>query len=357
MKSSTYLKITLGLGIGLLLLFAGINIYLDPLFHFHAPNSDMGYPLYDERYQNDGILRNFDYDAIITGSSMTENFKTSLFDSYFGTHSVKVPSAGGTYKEIGDMLRKAYSHNGNISHVMRSLDSSMLVADKDSLDYEEYPDYLYDNNIFNDVNYILNKDLYNKYTEYLFTFNRLGGITTSFDVYKNWSGLYDVSGEQLIAEHVENRREKNLEKVDFTEEDAVMLSENLEQNVISIIEENPQTQFYLFDPPYSLLFFDDLYCDGKIDYYVDAWILEAQMLLQYDNVHFFSFWMDTSVILDFEGYKDSLHYEQRISDYIIDCMGNGLNEITLDNYREYFEQVRAFYNMVDYDAFFKKNED
>lgn len=354
MKNSTYVKLTLGVGLGLLLIFAIINIYVDPLFHFHSPAKGIEYPLYDERYMDDGILRHFDYDAVITGSSMTENFKASQFDGFFDTKSVKVPSSGGTYKEIGDLIRRAYSYNDEIRYIMRSLDSSMLVADKDSMDYEEYPDYLYDRNVFNDVNYVLNKDLYNKYTEYVFTFNRLGGNTTDFDVYKNWSGVYEFSGAKLLTDHV--RREKVPQKVAFAEEDAIMLSENLEQNVLSLVREHPETEFYFFDPPYSLLFFDDLYCDGKIDYYVDAWTLEAQMLLQYDNVHFFSFWMDTGVILDFEGYKDSLHYEQRISDYIIDCMGYGINEVTLENYQEYFGQVRAFYNMVDYDAFFAPKE-
>lgn len=352
MKNSTYLKLTLSIGLGLLILFAGINIYVDPLFHFHAPTKGIEYPLYDERYMDDGILRNFDYDAVITGTSMTQNFKTSQFDQFFGTNSVKVPSSGGTYKEIGDLLRRAFEYNPNIRYVMRSLDTTVLVADKDALDYEEYPDYLYDRNPFNDVNYVLNKDLYNKYTEYVFTYNRLGGNTTPFDVYKNWSGVYEVNGAKLLAEHV--RREKTDEKKIFTEEDAKMLSENLEQNVLSLVREHPETEFYFFDPPYSLLFFDDLYCDGKIDYYVDAWTTEAQMLLQYDNIHFFSFWMDVTVMLDFEHYKDSLHYEQKISDYIIDCMGYDLNELSLDNYQQYFDQVRAFYNAVDYDAFFNK---
>ena len=36
-----------------------------------------------EAYQNVGIARNCEYDAILTGSSMTENFRASQFDKLF----------------------------------------------------------------------------------------------------------------------------------------------------------------------------------------------------------------------------------------------------------------------------------
>ena len=46
-------------------------VTVDPFFHFHKPVSSLSYPLVNERYQNDGIARHFDYDAVITGTSMT----------------------------------------------------------------------------------------------------------------------------------------------------------------------------------------------------------------------------------------------------------------------------------------------
>ena len=69
--------------------FAGITIFVDPLFHYHAPSKGLQYPLYDDVYMDDGIVRNFDYDSIIIGSSMAANFKASLFDELFGTHTIK----------------------------------------------------------------------------------------------------------------------------------------------------------------------------------------------------------------------------------------------------------------------------
>jgi hypothetical protein len=58
----------------------------------------------DERYLNDGIVKHFDYDSIITGTSMTQNFRASEFDELFKAHCVKVPLSGASYREINELL-------------------------------------------------------------------------------------------------------------------------------------------------------------------------------------------------------------------------------------------------------------
>lgn len=90
-----WIVFTLSSFIAVLLLIAAITIYVDPFFHYHAPLADWAYTIDDERYQNDGITRNFAYNGIITGTSMTENFKTSEADELFHAKFVKVPFSGG----------------------------------------------------------------------------------------------------------------------------------------------------------------------------------------------------------------------------------------------------------------------
>ena len=72
-----WVTVTLVAALIVLALIIALVAGVDPLFHYHAPLDGLAYPLEDERYINDGILRHFDYDAVIAGSSMTENFKTS----------------------------------------------------------------------------------------------------------------------------------------------------------------------------------------------------------------------------------------------------------------------------------------
>ena len=88
------------------------TIYVDPFFHYHAPNTDVYfYSLNNERSQNNGITKYFEYEGIITGTSMTENFKTSEAEAIFGVKFIKVPYSGGTYNEINRNLEVAASQN------------------------------------------------------------------------------------------------------------------------------------------------------------------------------------------------------------------------------------------------------
>ena len=59
---------------------------VDPYVHYRKPRIDTYYyKLNAPREQNNGIVRNFDYDGLITGASTSECFKTSEMDSLFGT--------------------------------------------------------------------------------------------------------------------------------------------------------------------------------------------------------------------------------------------------------------------------------
>ena len=123
-------EVLLVLGIAGLLVY-----YVDPFFHYRKPNPHLFYPLNGglERYINDGILRQFEYDSIITGTSMTENFKVSTCNDLYASNTIKVPFSGATYKEINDNLAKAYKTENEIKFVIRSLDLTHLVENKNKL--------------------------------------------------------------------------------------------------------------------------------------------------------------------------------------------------------------------------------
>lgn len=350
MKASTYIKVTIA---GILLAlgtFAGINIYVDPLFHYHGPTEGLQYPLYDERYMNYGIAKHFEYDSVITGTSMTQNFKASQWDNYFGTQSIKVPFAGASYKEVNDLLKCAFEHKDSIVAVMRCLDPTMLIMEKDEMDYSDYPDYLYDDNIFNDVNYVLNKDIFFQFTEYVHTFMSLGGYSTDFDTYKNWSAQYQYDKNLVLADF--NRREIIDEVAELTEDDIRKIQENMEANVISLVRENPETDFYLFFPPYSILYWDDLVREGDLSRRLEAHRMAIEILLEYDNIKLFTFMDATDIVCDLNLFKDSLHYNQQVTDSIIDAMALGSNRLTKENYEDYLNFLYEFYGNYDYESIF-----
>ena len=81
MKSkSWFLVVSISL-LALLLVVGGITYLVDPYFHYRAPMQGLSYKVENASYINDGISRNFDYNAMITGPSMTSGFKTAEADA------------------------------------------------------------------------------------------------------------------------------------------------------------------------------------------------------------------------------------------------------------------------------------
>lgn len=67
-----------------MLVIGGLVVLIDPYFHFHAPIEGLSYCLEDVFYINDGVSKHFQYNAMITGTSMTRDFKTQEADELFG---------------------------------------------------------------------------------------------------------------------------------------------------------------------------------------------------------------------------------------------------------------------------------
>lgn len=343
--------ISLTIIIGLLISLGGVIAIVDPFFHFHAPLVGVEYPLNNERYKNDGILKHFSYDAIITGSSMAENFKTSEFDRLFEVNSVKTPFSGGTYREVNETLQRAVEANAKIRIILRGLDYVAIVSEKDRVNYDmdSYPIYLYDDIWYNDVNYLFNKSVLLS-TEDTIEYTIMGGKTTTFDEYANWMHAYDFGKGAVDKSY--NRPEKSEEVLKLTAEDYEILSENLEQNVIKLAEENPQIQFYLFFTPYSIYWWDELKQEGGLQRQLEAEKAAIEMLLEYDNIYLYSFFDDFELVCNLNNYRDIRHYSEGINSQILIWMHQKEHLLTKENYQEYCDKVYEFYTTYDYDSLF-----
>lgn len=352
-KYKRWLGLTLGLTAAGLVFFGGLTAVVDPFFHFHKPLSGLAYPIDSERYQNDGISRHFTYDAVITGTSMTENFKASQFDSLFGTNSIKIPFGGATYKEVDQAVRRAISYNPDIKIVLRSLDGSFLIQDKDAWnETAPRPDYLYDENPFNDVNYIWNKEVIFGNVKSVFARTEAGEKTTTFDQYMNWDPEKEW-GKEAVLRTYSRPEERFVRENPLTEEDARMVRENLEQNVIAAARENPEITFYCFFPPYSVAYWDsELAAKGDMGRQIEALRLAASLLLEVDNIRLFAFDNQTQITCNLDNYMDVLHYSEAVGDQLLVWMAAGEHRLTRENMDAYFEKVEAFYRGYDYEGIY-----
>ena len=342
-----------GITLSIALIFViGLTVWIDPYFHYHKPVEGFTYSLDNQRYQNYGILKNFKYNSMITGTSMTENFKPSELDTLLEVNSVKTSFSGGYYKELDQAIKYAIEKNDDLKLVIRALDTDVLIRYKDILAYEtsNYPWYLYDNNIFNDTSYVFNKETLITKTIPIYTTKGTTSIT-SFDIYSNWMSSYKF-GKDVTLELYSRATTKADKQVNLTDGQIVLLKDNIQQNVIETISDNPDIEFYYFIPPYSIIWWDIVNNNGTLNSELEAHKILIEELLPYKNCKLFSFNTQFDIITNLDNYKDAAHYHADINSYILEQMAKGENLLTYDNYENYLKKLNEFYTNYDYDSIF-----
>lgn len=245
MQAKKYFR-TIILFIGIFFIIIATSILVtDPYFHYHKPLKFLSYCLENQRYINDGIGRHFEYDSIITGTSMTENFKSSLFNDLFNSNSIKVPFGGGSYKEINDNLKRNLKRKENIRYILRGLDYNQIIQSSEYMRYNSFPTYLYDDDILNDYKYLFNREVIIKGLGGVIIYNILGKNTTTFDEYSNWNNKYKYGKENVLKNYKRNKRE-NVREERLEKKDIEKIDKNIEKNVIFFTKNISKYQVYLF---------------------------------------------------------------------------------------------------------------
>ncbi len=337
-----------------ILLLAGLGsltVIVDPFFHYHAPLEGLQYPIDNERYQNDGIVKHFAYDAVITGMSTAENFKASEFDELFQTHSIKVPYSAGSFREINDNLLRAIEANPGIRYVLRGIDCGRLFEQKDSLSYDDLPVYLYDRKLYNDVYYVFNKEVLFGNVSAVFDYTKSGKRTTDFDAYCNWSQWYEY-GEEAVESAYARKEGGKLAMAQMTDEEYEAVCGNVTQNIVETAKANPNITFLLYFSPSSIYQWDEWMQWGTLKTQIEGQKTATRLLLECDNVELYSFFDEYGMICDPGNYKDRLHFSEDINSWILRRIKTGEHRLTEDNYEDYYENIENFYLNYDYEALF-----
>ena len=338
----------------LLVVIAGATFFTDPLFHYRSPRAGLNYVLNDERMQNNGILRHFDYDSVILGTSMTQQFMVSEADELFGADFVKVSMSGATFKELADELDCAFKTH-EVRYVVRdAFDVSASMADdKDAIPtHYTAPTYLYNDDPFDDVSYLLNFDVFTRFTLPIFIrwiSGKPAGIT-SFDQYETWEARPDIYGADAFPNlWFQNNVEQTKH---FTQESYDVMKANLDQNVLRFANEHPETIFYLFIPPYSIVKWGEDYTRGIALERIEMEEAGIKELLAYDNIRIFSFGRDLDIVANLDNYCNMTHYGKWINSFILEAMAGDDERyrITTDNYEEYIEDLKQIYLNYDYES-------
>ncbi|SFC77662.1 hypothetical protein [Butyrivibrio sp. YAB3001] len=304
---------------------ATLVVYVDPFFHYHSPLEGFPYIVDNQLSQNPGMARNMDYNSCIIGSSMTVNFDTDDFKDIMGLDTLKLSYSGAYPKDDYNILsivfdEKSYARKGNpVDAVFFALDIPTMAADTETTKYPR-PEYLYDDNLFNDVKYVLNKDVV---LQYILRPIIQGKGSDLSEIYFSW-----WTPEYYNIQWVMHTYEEPAKNENELPKDALLKNteDNLDKNIIPFIEQNPDTQFYIFFPPYSILYWHNIMQENTFEATFAQYQYVADRLLGYENVHLFYF-QNMDEVTDLNNYADYSHYKPEINRYMVECFKNGAHQV------------------------------
>lgn len=339
----------------LLVCLAGVTVIIDPVFHYHAPLKYLQYPFVNAYYCNDGIVRNFQYDAMITGTSMVENFKTSESDMIFGTHTIKVASGGISFKTVDALVRRGLSSNPDLKLVIRGLDFNRLSFDDvDAVKHaDKFPNYLYNDNPFDDVEYVLNKSVLIDWSLGAITYTRKGKKTTSFDDYGYWAKDKKLTYGKETLDKKHTHKRGVIEQSEPEQSDYDKVHRNILCNAIEVAKMYPEVDFYYFVTPYSIYYFDSWHGGGQLRKAMLLHEYAIKEMLEVPNIKVYSFIWDYSITTNLSNYKDDIHYGEWINSRMLEDMKSGKYLVTKDNFGTYCDEVNKFYLGYNYDDLFE----
>lgn len=273
---------------------------------------------------------------------MTENFTLDKAQIIMN-NPIKLSIQGGKINEFKKILDIAFS-NHTIQTVFIGLDVYSFLNTKES--FEGLPDYLCDNNILNDYQYLLNFDTLKRSFKVLFAKeNKTTRREYNYNHMFEWQTINEKNFTlDNVIDNWNNRNQQFHHGKNFW-----ILSElknNFDNNLYRFITENKNTKFILFFPPYSILTYKDWEEKGSLDIILKFKQYIYKKLIALDNVNLYDFQIAQNITHNLNHYKDITHYSQTINFWIIDQIYSHDFLITPENQehnlRSFIDQIREY---------------
>ena len=301
---------------------------VDPLHFFQAPQP-RDYFVRDEGYRMAGLVRTWPYEAIIVGTSISQNFYMAEASEKLGMATLNATIAGSRPNEQAALIRTALREHG-ARLVIWENHVPLYNLEAESLRSETFPFHLFDANPLNDLEYAFSLQAWLDAREARRA--RLTEETEALDPINKW-GERRAFGPPLVAEEYCDRRQHRAGAIDTAD-----LRRNFRRHVRPVIEDHPETEFVIFIPAYSALMHADP--GGRLkDLEFSARMLHEE-LGDLPNVRIFDFQGLTRFVGDPALYRDASHYHPSVNSYILDAIAEGRHEVGPDALYEHESRLR-----------------
>lgn len=326
MTRKRWAAVALSLLAGGLALVVGTVALIDP-FEIYRKAEAFIPPIENgtQNYSNAGIAKSYDYDGVIIGSSMTENFRPSQLDALLGGRFVKLPINAGSSYNHRQMMDLAFATH-EVARVVYGVDLEALTYFY-TTPKTEMPEYLYDGDLFNDVYYWFNKSVLGHFVPACL--KTLGQTDPDQrDTMYMWGDLYPYGREAVLRGITFGcgivEQEARPETPALSQQSRL----NVEYNILPFVEDHPETEFTFFFPPYSLVRWYEYYAAGTLGYHLRQKEALVAALLPYENARVYDFQAELGWICDLSNYIDPGHYGPWINDAMIEAIASGRRRVT-----------------------------
>lgn len=287
----------------------------------------------NERYQIPGLARNYDYDTVIAGTSMAQNFYLDYADKKLHARVLKIAIAGSSAHEQFLALSVAL-RTGKVKRVIWGIDEWVFRGSPERVrdDLGVFPYYLYGTNALGYFWYLYNGSIFWQAISILTDRTRFANFR-AWDVPNDWNTFdkYYPFGRTIAIRDYFNP--KNVEGLDdpvvLSTYDLEVMKRSFEENTATLIRRYPEVVFDIYFPPYSILNgkFYQVHFPFLFDRLIDFQNLVGEELVKLPNVRLFDFSDVSSVTHDLDLYKDMGHFKASINEYIIDLIASDRHRI------------------------------
>ncbi|MEO5358369.1 MAG: hypothetical protein H7844_13880 [Nitrospirae bacterium YQR-1] len=283
-----------------------------------------------------GKLRNYHYDSILIGSSVSDLYSTKGLNRVFNDNFVHLNNPGGTAHSYKLVLGHAFKVRGDIKRIVYVLDHFFFSGTVDRLRvtrsnlffyydpfYLSAIKYLTDSNmLFLSLDVIISQIIKKDYKRILYGDG--DGMETFTPALFNAEAAIDSFNKKLYTS-----RGDELDK--FYNDNAYnmdVLRQSFEFNLLQMIKTHGNTKFIIIYPPYSILEFVLLERKYNKSYhtFLDFKCYINTTLSSYDNVEIYDFQNERNITEQLNRYQDVIHHDRATALYII-------NNLTNDKYR------------------------
>lgn len=328
-----YLAILAG-GVALLLGASAAFVYLVDPFQVLRPSRGTPDFYAAAQFQIPGIARHYPYDAVVTGTSTSNNFRAGDLGAAFGWNAVNFSIAGSAIAEQRAILKTALA-TGKVRHVFWGIDPFAFGKGEG----RPFPYYLYREPGWRTAQYLLNLGALWHGVSGLAR-PEASRVSLARWVEDNvWDHQYTYGRAQVLTAWA-HRRTVPAARLPDT---AALVEQAVEDGMATLVRANPGVQFRIVLLPYSILYSKLLVEERPAEFDGGCRIADAiaSRVATLPNARVHDFRDARHITHDLDGFKDLVHFSGAVSRRIVAEVAADRRRATAGDAGEACARIRA----------------